>query len=120
MISNPSRWLSCAAIVGEYGRFVAGAGDGDVSEAGIDKVGMCGCIDIDQHTIGGKALRAVAGYGIAMIEVRILRIWKLTVRPSSRRVVISLSDENSLNCRQVTILRPANPYPGPRTVSDHR
>jgi hypothetical protein len=47
---------------------VAGAGDGDVSEAGVEQVRVNTGIGIDQDALGGEALGAVAGHGVAMIE----------------------------------------------------
>jgi hypothetical protein len=48
---------------------VAGAGDGNVTEAGVEQVWVNGCVGVDEDALGGEALGAVAGDGVAVVEV---------------------------------------------------
>ena len=48
---------------------MAGAGDGDVPEAGVEQVRVNAGIGVDQDALGGESLGAVAGYGIPVIKV---------------------------------------------------
>jgi hypothetical protein len=57
-------------VVGEERGLVAGAGNGDVGEAGVEKVWVDAAIGVDQNAFGGKALRAVTG----------IRNWPLAIR----------------------------------------
>ena len=43
---------------------MAGAGDGDVAEAGVEQVRMDAGVGIDEDTLGCESLGAVAGNGI--------------------------------------------------------
>jgi hypothetical protein len=59
-------------VVGEERGLVAGAGDGDVSEAGVEQVRVNFGISVDENTFGGKPLGAVAGDGVAVVEMTML------------------------------------------------
>jgi len=61
-----------AQVVGKERGFMAGAGDGDVAEAGVEQVRVDAGIGVDQDTLGGEALRTVAGDGVAVIEMAVL------------------------------------------------
>ena len=52
----------------------AGSGYRNISETRVDKVGMYGGIDVDQHTVGGEPLGAVAGDRVAVIEVPVVSV----------------------------------------------
>ena len=58
-------------IVGEDGGFVAGAGDGDIAEAGAEQVGMDAGIGMDENTFGRESLGTVACDRIAVVEVAV-------------------------------------------------
>jgi hypothetical protein len=45
--------------------------NGDVGKSGIHQVGASLGVGIDQHMLGGDALSAMTGHGVAMIEVTI-------------------------------------------------
>ena len=49
-------WAEFDHVVGEERCIVAGAGDGDVSEAGVEQVRVNTGIGIDQDALGGEAL----------------------------------------------------------------
>ena len=51
---------------------MAGAGDGDVAEAGVEQVRVDAGIGVDEDALGGEALGAVAGDGVAVVEVAML------------------------------------------------
>ena len=60
-------------VVGEELRIVGPTRDGDVSHAVVEQVlGPQLSIDVDQHPVGGLALAGMTGYGVAMIEMRML------------------------------------------------
>jgi len=48
---------------------VAGAGDGDVGEAGVEQVWVDVCVGVNEDSLGGEALGAVTGDGIAVVEM---------------------------------------------------
>ena len=48
---------------------MAGAGNGHVSEAGAEQVGVDAGVGVDEHTLSGEALGAVAGDGVTVVEV---------------------------------------------------
>ena len=52
----------------------AGAGYGNIREPRPDEVGMHRSIDMDQYPVGGKALGAVAGDRISMVEVAVVPV----------------------------------------------
>ncbi len=56
-------------VVGEYRCFVAGAGDGNVAKSGTEQVWVDARVGMNQHALGSEALGAMAGNGVAMIEV---------------------------------------------------
>ena len=45
-----------SGIVGEHGRLVAGAGDGDVAEAGVEQIWVDAGVGVHQNALGGEAL----------------------------------------------------------------
>jgi hypothetical protein len=51
---------------------VAGAGNGDICEARVEKVWVDTGIGVNETAFGGKALRAVTGDGIAVVEMAML------------------------------------------------
>ena len=51
---------------------VAGAGDGDVAEAGVEQVRVDAGVGVNENAFGGEALGAVAGDGIAVVEMTML------------------------------------------------
>src|SRR5437879_4211267 len=59
-------------IVSEECGLVAGAGDGDVGEAGVEQVWMDAGVGVNKDAFGGEALRAVARNGVAVVEVTVL------------------------------------------------
>src|SRR2546426_8054469 len=48
------------------------ARDGNVSEAGVEQVGVDAGIAVNEDAFGGKALGAVTGNGVAVIEMTML------------------------------------------------
>ncbi len=48
---------------------MACARDGDVGEAGVEKVRVDTGIGVNKNAFGGEALGAVAGDGVAVVEV---------------------------------------------------
>jgi hypothetical protein len=59
-------------VVGEERGLVAGAGDGDVGEAGVEQVRVDAGIGVNEDAFGGKALGAVTGDGVAVVEMTML------------------------------------------------
>jgi hypothetical protein len=59
-------------VVGEERRLVAGARDGDVGEAGVEQVRVDAGIGVNEDAFGGKALGAVTGNGVAVVEMTML------------------------------------------------
>ena len=59
-------------VVCEDGCFVAGAGDGDVSKTRIEQVWVDAGIGVHEDALGGEALGAVAGDGVAVVEMAVL------------------------------------------------
>ena len=59
-------------VVGEERSLVAGAGDGDVAEAGVEQVRVDAGVGVDENALGGKALRTVTGDGVAVVEMTVL------------------------------------------------
>ena len=51
---------------------MAGAGDGDVGEAGVEQVRVDAGIGVNENAFGGEALGAVTGDGIAVVEMTML------------------------------------------------
>ena len=59
-------------VVSEKRGLVAGAGDGDVAEAGVEQVRVDAGIGVNEDAFGGEALGAVTGDGIAVVEMTML------------------------------------------------
>jgi hypothetical protein len=59
-------------VVGEERGLVAGAGDGDVAEARVEQVRVDTGIGVNEDALGGKALRAVTGNGVAVVKMTML------------------------------------------------
>ncbi len=59
-------------VVGEERGLVAGAGDGDVGEAGVEQVWVDAGIGVNEDAFGGETLGAVTGDGIAVVEMTML------------------------------------------------
>ena len=51
---------------------MAGAGDGDVAEAGVEQVRVDAGIGVHEDALGGEALGTVAGDGVAVVEMAVL------------------------------------------------
>ena len=51
---------------------MAGAGDRDVAEAGVEQVWVNAGIGIYQDSLGSEALGTVAGDGVAVVEMAML------------------------------------------------
>ena len=51
---------------------MAGAGDGDVAEAGVEQVRVDAGVGVNEHALGGEALGAVTGDGVAVVEMAML------------------------------------------------
>jgi hypothetical protein len=56
--------LDFCQVVGKECGLVAGAGDGDLAEAGVEQVRVDTGIGVNEKAFGGEALRAVTGNGI--------------------------------------------------------
>jgi hypothetical protein len=59
-------------VVSEERGLVAGARDGDVAEAGVKEVRVDTGIGVNEDAFGGKALGAVTGNGVAVVEMTML------------------------------------------------
>ena len=59
-------------VVSEERGLVASARDGDVGEAGVEQVRVDTCIGVNEDAFGGKALGAVTGDGVAVVEMTML------------------------------------------------
>ena len=51
---------------------MAGAGDGDVAEAGVEQVRVDAGVGMNEDALGGEALGAVTGDGVAVVEMTML------------------------------------------------
>ena len=56
-------------VVSEKCGLMAGAGDGNVGEAGVEQVRVDAGVGVDEDSFGGEALGAVTGNGIAVVEM---------------------------------------------------
>jgi len=65
-------WAELGEVVGKERGLVAGAGDGDVAEAGVEQVRVDAGVGVDEDALGGETLGTVAGDGVAMIEMTVL------------------------------------------------
>jgi len=65
-------WAEFYHVVGEERGLVAGAGDGDVGEAGVEQIRVDAGIGVDENAFSGKALGAVTGDGVAVVEMTML------------------------------------------------
>ena len=61
----------CQVVSKERG-LVAGARDRDVGEAGVEQVRVDTGIGVNEDAFGGKALGAVTGNGVAVVEMTML------------------------------------------------
>jgi hypothetical protein len=59
-------------VVGEERGLVASAGDRDVAETGVEQVRVDAGIGVNEDAFGGKALGAVTGNGVAVVEMTML------------------------------------------------
>jgi len=57
-------------VVGEDYGIVAGARHGNVGKTRAEQVQVNAGVGVNEYALGGKPLRAVAGDGLAVIEVR--------------------------------------------------
>lgn len=92
-------------VVGEDRRFVAGAGNRHVAETGIEQVGMNAGISVNQDTLSGKSLGAVARDSVE-------RTWWL--REAQERIAESRIDQNA---RVEDDLKIGTHSPGNNTLS---
>jgi hypothetical protein len=51
---------------------MAGAGDGDVAEAGVEQVWVDGGVGVNEDAFGSEALRTVTGDGVPVVEMSML------------------------------------------------
>ena len=51
---------------------MAGAGDGDVPEAGVEQIRVDAGIGVNEDALGREALGAVTGDGVAVVEMTML------------------------------------------------
>jgi hypothetical protein len=51
---------------------MAGAGDGDVAEAGVEQVRVDPSVSVNENALGGEPLRALTGDGITVVEMTML------------------------------------------------
>ena len=51
---------------------MAGAGDGDITETGVEQVRVDAGVGVNEDPFGGEALGAVTGDGIAVVEMAML------------------------------------------------
>jgi hypothetical protein len=51
---------------------MAGAGDGDVAEAGVEQVRMDAGIGVNEDAVGGEALGTVTGDGVAVVKMTMI------------------------------------------------
>ena len=54
---------------------MAGAGNGDIAEAGVEQVRVNPGIGVNEDALGGEALGAMAGDGIAVVEMTMF-VWR--------------------------------------------
>ena len=59
-------------VVGEDRGLVACAGDGNVSEAGVEEVRVNAGVGVHEDTLGSESLGTVAGDSVSMVEVAML------------------------------------------------
>ena len=59
-------------VVGEERGLVAGARDGDVAEAGVEQVRVDAGVGVDEDAFSGESLGAMAGDGVAVVEMTML------------------------------------------------
>jgi hypothetical protein len=59
-------------VVREERGLVAGPGDGDVGEAGVEQVRVDSSVRVNENAFGGEALGAVTGDRIPVVEMTML------------------------------------------------
>jgi hypothetical protein len=59
-------------VVGEERGLVAGAGDGDVAEAGVEQIWVDARIGVNEDAFRGEALGTVTGDGVAVVEMTMI------------------------------------------------
>ena len=65
-------WAELCNVVGKERGLAAGAGDGNVAEAGVEQVWVDAGVGMDEDALSGKALGAVARDGVALVEMTML------------------------------------------------
>ena len=60
-------------VIGEKRGLMAGAGDGDVAKAGVEQVRVDAGVGVYKDALCGKSLGAVAGNGVAMVEMAVVQ-----------------------------------------------
>ena len=98
-------------VVGEECRLVAGAGDGDVAEAGVEQIRVDARIGVNEDAFGGEALGAVAGDGVAVVKMTMISGVKLDLA-----VVVEASGDLATR-RRLTRLRPRSRLATPSDLS---
>ena len=92
-------WAELCNVVGKERGLVAGTGHSDIPKPGIEQVWMYTRIGVDQNTLRGQPLRAVAGNSVSMIEMSmgcgvefrsVISAWPLSQCFSGSIVVASL------------------------------
>jgi len=61
-------------VVGEERGLVAGAGDGDVGEARVERVRVDARIDVNENALGSNTLGAMTRDGIAVVEMMMIAL----------------------------------------------
>ena len=51
---------------------MAGAGDGDVGEAGVEQIWVNAGIGVNEYAFGSETLGAMTGNGVAVVEMAML------------------------------------------------
>ena len=65
-------WAELCNVVREERGLAAGAGDGDVGEAGVEQVWVDTGIGVNEDAFCGEPLGAVTGDGVAVVEMTVL------------------------------------------------
>ena len=70
-------WAEFCHVVGEERGLVAGAGDGDVAEAGVEQVWVDAGIGVNEDAVGREALGTVTRDGVAVVKMTMISGAKL-------------------------------------------
>jgi hypothetical protein len=72
-------------VVGEECGLVAGSGDRDGGEAGVEDVRMDASVGVNEDAFSSETLRAMTGDGVAVVEMTMLRSIELDLSAWLRR-----------------------------------